>query len=173
VTLLRRLPPWSWTPAVLLVDFVTKRLVLDHAEALRTPLPVLDDLLRFTYVRNPGAAMGLFSVGREVLIGVSIAAVVFLLYLYRRSDPRLRVRRGAIAAVIGGALGNLIDRVFYAGLVVDFIDVGIGDARFYTFNVADMGVTIGGAILFLCLLLEGRDQPPVTTTAPPRSPDDG
>jgi signal peptidase II len=64
-----------------------------------------------------------------------------------------------MAAILGGALGNLIDRVFYNGLVVDFIDVGLGTSRFYTFNVADMGVTVGGAILFLCILLEGkRDQ---------------
>ena len=53
-------------------------------------------------------------------------------------------------------MGNLVDRIFYDGLVVDFIDVGLGTHRFYTFNVADMGVSIGGALLFLCLLLEGR-----------------
>ena len=61
-----------------------------------------------------------------------------------------------MAAILGGALGNLVDRIFYGGLVVDFIDVGIGTHRFYTFNVADMGVTVGGALLFLCILLRGR-----------------
>ena len=117
---------------------------------------VLGEFLRFIYVRNPGSAMGLFPVGRWVLVGVSVAATVFLAWLYRTTDPALRLRRAAMAAILGGALGNLVDRVFYDGLVVDFIDVGLGTHRFYTFNVADMGVSVGGAILFLCLVLEGR-----------------
>jgi signal peptidase II len=153
------LQPWLLAPLVLVVDFVSKRLVLANEAVLRGKVEVLGEFLRFIYVRNPGSAMGLFPVGRIVLISVSAAASVFLVYLYLRTDPALRVRRGAMAAILGGALGNLIDRVFYNGLVVDFIDVGLGTSRFYTFNVADMGVTVGGAILFLCILLEGkRDQ---------------
>ncbi len=155
------LQPWLLAPLVLVVDFVSKRLVLANEAVLRGKVEVLGDFLRFIYVRNPGSAMGLFPVGRIVLISVSAAASVFLVYLYLRTDPTLRVRRAAMAAILGGALGNLIDRVFYNGLVVDFIDVGIGTHRFYTFNVADIGVTVGGAILFLCILLEGkRDQSP-------------
>jgi signal peptidase II len=148
--------PWLWAPVVLVVDFVTKRLVLANEAALRAKIEVIGELLRFIYVRNPGSAMGLFPVGRVFLVTVSFAASVFLIYLYRTTDPRLKVRRAAMAAILGGAVGNLIDRVFYGGLVVDFIDVGIGSSRFYTFNVADMGVTVGGALLFLCILLEGR-----------------
>jgi signal peptidase II len=169
----RGLPPWLWAPVVLLVDFVSKRFVLAHAEALRSPVEVLGDLVRFTYVRNPGAAMGLFPVGRTVLIVVSLVAVAFLVYLYARSDADHRVRRGAIAAIVGGALGNLVDRIFYDGLVVDFVDIGVGSARFYTFNVADMGVTVGGAVLFLCLLLEKRNSGAATAAAPTAGPDDG
>jgi signal peptidase II len=85
-----------------------------------------------------------------------VAASVFLIYLYRTTDPGLKIRRGAMAAILGGAVGNLIDRIFYGGYVVDFIDVGLGDHRFYTFNVADMGVTVGGTLLFLCILFDGR-----------------
>nr|MEE4269557.1 signal peptidase II [Candidatus Krumholzibacteria bacterium] len=150
------LQPWLLAPLILVVDFVTKRLVLANEAVLRGKVEVLGELLRFIYVRNPGAAMGLFPVGRIVLISVSAAASVFLVYLYLRTDPALRVRRAAMATILGGALGNLIDRVFYNGLVVDFIDVGIGTSRFYTFNVADIGVTVGGALLFLCILLEGK-----------------
>ena len=65
-----------------------------------------------------------------------------------------------MAAILGGAMGNLVDRIFYGGHVVDFIDVGIGTHRFYTFNVADMGVSVGGVVLFLCILLDGRATPP-------------
>ena len=148
--------PWLWAPLVLIVDFVSKRLVLANEAALRAKVQILGTFLQFIYVRNPGSAMGLFPVGRVFLVTVSLAASVFLVYLYRTTDPAMRIRRGALAAILGGAIGNLIDRIFYDGLVVDFIDVGIGSHRFYTFNVADMGVTVGGALLFLCILLEGR-----------------
>lgn len=150
--------PWLWAPLVLVIDFVSKRLVLANESVLRGKVEILGEFLRFIYVRNPGSAMGLFPVGRVFLVTVSFAASLFLIYLYRTTGPRLGVRRGAMAAILGGAVGNLIDRVFYGGLVVDFIDVGVGSHRFYTFNVADIGVTVGGALLFLCILLEGRRQ---------------
>jgi len=150
------LRPWLWAPAILVLDFVSKRMVLANEAALRAKIAVLGDLLRFIYVRNPGSAMGLFPVGRWALVGVSFLASLFLIYLYRTTKPELVVRRSAMAAILGGALGNLVDRLFYSGLVVDFIDVGLGTHRFYTFNIADAGVSVGGAILFLCILFEGR-----------------
>ncbi len=152
----RVFPPWVWAPLVLILDFVTKRTVLANEAALRSKVSIIGDLLRFIYVRNSGSAMGLFPVGRGVLVGVSVAASVFLIYLYRSTDPGLKIRRGAMAAILGGAAGNLVDRVFYGGHVVDFIDVGLGVHRFYTFNVADMGVTVGGTLLFLCILFDGN-----------------
>lgn len=151
--------PWFWAPLVLVVDFVTKRLVLDNVEALQGRIELIGDFARLAYVRNPGSAMGLFPVGRWVLVAVSAAAAVFLIYLYATSRPRRPVRLAAMAVILGGALGNLVDRVFYDGLVVDFIDLGIGRHRFYTFNVADMGVSLGGLVLFLCLLREDRAVP--------------
>lgn len=153
---LRLWRPWFWAPLVLVVDFVSKRLILANVETLRGHVEVIGDFARFIYVRNPGAAMGLFPIGRWVLVGISFAASVFLAYLYLTSRPRRPFRLGAMAAIFGGALGNLIDRVFYNGLVVDFIDLGIGASRFYTFNVADIGVSLGGLALFLSLLREDR-----------------
>jgi signal peptidase II len=166
--------PWLWTPVVLLVDFVAKRLVLAHADRLAQPVEVIGELARFTYVRNPGAAMGLVIGGRPLLIGISVVAAAALILLYRHTSRRLVVRRCAVSAILGGALGNLVDRVFYDGLVVDFIDLGVGAHRFYTFNVADMGVTLGGLVLFLSLWREGRggretargDRDEAVTTAP-------
>jgi signal peptidase II len=143
---------------ILVVDFVSKRLVLANEALLRTKVEILGEFLRFIYVRNPGSAMGLFPVGRIFLVVVSAGASILLVYLYLKTDPRLKVRRMAMAAILGGAIGNLIDRIFYNGLVVDFIDVGIGSSRFYTFNIADIGVTVGGALLFLCILLEGKKE---------------
>lgn len=153
---LRSLPPWLWAPAVLVTDFCTKRVVLGQADVLRAGVPVIGDVVRFGYVRNPGAAMGLFHGGRWLLIGVSLATSLLLIWLYARGPRNQRLRLGALAAILGGALGNLVDRIFYHGLVVDFIDLGVGAHRFYTFNVADMGVTLGGAALFLAVLAENR-----------------
>jgi signal peptidase II len=141
------------------VDFLSKRLVLAHADDLQQRTTILGDLVRLAYVRNPGAAMGLFTASRGIFIGISIVASLALVFFYLRTDRRLRVRRGALAAILGGALGNLIDRIFYDGLVIDFIDIGLGTHRFYTFNVADMGVTLGGTVLFICLLRESRRLP--------------
>ena len=152
----RVFPPWLWAPLVFILDFATKRAVLANETALRSKVSIIGEFLRFIYVRNSGSAMGLFPVGRAVLVGISVAASIFLIYLYRTTDPELKIRRGAMAAILGGAVGNLVDRVFYGGYVVDFIDVGLGAHRFYTFNVADMGVTVGGTILFLCILFDGR-----------------
>lgn len=150
--------PWLWFPLVLVIDFVTKRIVLDNIAALSARIEVLGDVLRFAYVRNPGAAMGMALGGRPFLVGISIAVTIALFVFYIRTDPALRVRRGAIAAITGGAMGNLVDRVFYDGLVVDFIDIGIAQHRFWTFNVADMGVTLGASVLFVCLWRDSRDE---------------
>ena len=152
----RFFPPWLWAPIVFILDFISKRIVLANETALRSKVQIIGDLVRFIYVRNPGSAMGLFPVGRWALVGISVIASIFLVYLYRTTDSRLKIRLGAMAAILGGALGNLVDRIFYGGHVVDFIDVGIGTHRFYTFNVADMGVTVGGTLLFLCILFDGR-----------------
>jgi len=163
----RPFAPWLLALLVLATDFAAKRLVLAYADRLAQPVEILGDVARFAYVRNPGAAMGLPLGGRGFLIGVSLLAAVVLTVLYRRTAPRLRLRRCALAAILGGALGNLVDRAFYGGLVVDFIDLGVGAHRFYTFNVADMGVTLGGAALFLSLWREERrpSAPPAAAAA--------
>ncbi len=164
----RFFPPWVWALVVLVLDFVSKRLVLMNEEALRAKVSIVGELVRFIYVRNPGSAMGLFPVGRKGLVGVSILATIFLIYLYRNTKPRLKLRLVAMSAILGGAVGNLIDRIFYGGHVVDFIDVGIGTHRFYTFNVADIGVSIGGVLLVFCILME-KDEP--ESEMEPEAPD--
>lgn len=155
--LVRFFPPWAWAVLVFVVDFVSKRLVLMNEDVLRAKVSFVGEFIRFIYVRNPGSAMGLFPVGRKGLVGISILVMFFLIYLYRTTKPQFKMRLVAISLILGGAVGNLIDRIFYGGGVVDFIDVGLGTHRFYTFNVADIGVTIGGVLLFLCILMEKEE----------------
>ena len=154
---MRRASAWLWAAGLLIVDFVSKRLVLAHADTLRFDrVEVLGDFFRLAYVRNPGAAMGLTPFGRWMLVTISAGAAILLIWFLLVTPAVQRWRRLAMGLILGGALGNLIDRVFYDGLVVDFLDFGLGPHRFWTFNVADIGVTCGGALLLFCLLAEER-----------------
>jgi signal peptidase II len=105
--------------------------------------------VRFTLVYNPGAAFGLHlgEYSRWIFMVLTIGALFILARLYRATRDGDLTRTLAIALVCAGAIGNLIDRIRSARGVVDFIDVGIGDARWPTFNVADMAVSIGAFLL--------------------------
>lgn len=129
---------------------------------------VIGDLLRFTYVENPGMAFGLNFDMPVVLSFFSIGASIFLVYLLRQTESEgISGLRIALAMILGGAVGNLIDRVFYGvaydyatlfhGRVVDFVDINIPNIdlfgfsldRFYVFNIADAAVTIGVILLLI------------------------
>src|SRR5262249_21662842 len=106
------------------------------------PVRVIGDLVRFTYVRNSGVAFGLGAGLPFPYYLFSIAAVVAILVLFVRGRVRGLGRQLALALILGGALGNLVDRIS-TGLVVDFIDVGFGRWHWPVFNVADSAVSIG------------------------------
>lgn len=146
---------WFWPLAIalLVADCATKRAVESSLE-LGVPTPVVGETVRFTLSYNTAAAMG-FQVGgdkrRVVLSAMTITALIVLGILYHRTRPADRLRVIGVALVAGGALGNLIDRLRSSAGVVDFIDVGVSDVRFWTFNVADMGITVGAILLMLAL----------------------
>jgi len=114
----------------------------------RDPLPVLGEFLRLTYTRNSGVAFGLGAGTNFPFYVFSLLAAVAILILFLRGGVQGRAREVALALIFGGALGNLVDRVT-TGLVVDFIDVGLGQMRFPVFNVADSAVTMGVALFAL------------------------
>lgn len=135
---------------LLALDVATKRMV-EAWLAPRQAYDVLGEVVRFRLVHNRGAAMGL-PVGEDsrwLMVGVSSVVLVALVVLLLRSQPEQRRTRTALAVLIAGALGNLVDRLASARGVVDFIDVGVGTTRFYTFNVADACVTAGVLLLIL------------------------
>lgn len=133
-------------------DFVTKRLA-ESALVLHTPHDVLAPWVRLTLTYNTGAAMNL-SLGNFSRVVLSAVAGLMLVVIYRmyrgaaRGDAWQSLALGMVA---GGALGNMVDRLRSARGVVDFIDVGTADWRFWTFNVADSGVTVGAILLALAL----------------------
>jgi signal peptidase II len=145
---------WTIFLTVVLLDVVTKRFAVTELTPY-VPRDIIGDFLRFTLAFNSGGAMSL-SLGpssRWWFTLLSIATLFVLGYMYRQTSPDDRLQIGSIALICGGAVGNLLDRVRSPRGVVDFIDIGIGIHRFWTFNVADMAVTIGTATLtwILCV----------------------
>ena len=116
---------------------------------------IIGDFLRFSYVENPGIAFGIRVGNLKVMVTIiSIVIASYLVFLLYNSKQFLYVEKLSLSLILGGAIGNLIDRILiyipnstYAG-VVDFIDVGIATHRWYIFNIADSAVTVG-IILYL------------------------
>ena len=161
---------WTIFLTIVLIDVATKRFAASQLSPPYVPHDVIGDYLRFTLAYNPGGAMSL-SLGpnsRWWFSLLAIATLLILAYMYRQTSPGDRVQIASIALICGGAVGNLIDRLRSARGVVDFIDIGIGTHRFYTFNIADVGVTVGTAILtwLLCVRTsrEERRSPVIPTT---------
>ena len=148
---------WPILALLVLADCTTKEVAVERLSPPHTSHEVLGSLLRLTLVYNPGTAFGvdlrpyLGGWARPVLIVGVLAILVFLTGLYRRTAPTARALTVALALVCGGALGNLLDRLRYSRGVVDFIDVGVGVHRFWTFNIADVAITMGALLLALIL----------------------
>jgi signal peptidase II len=116
---------------------------------------IIGDFLRFSFVENPGIAFGIRLGNMKILVTIiSIAIASYLAFSLYNSKQFVYIEKLSLSLILGGAIGNLIDRVLiyipnstYSG-VVDFIDVGIVGHRWYIFNIADSAVTVG-IILYL------------------------
>ncbi len=119
------------------------------------PISVIDGFLQFRLTYNTGAAFSMFSQGGPVLALIAIGVIAVILFVL--SDASRRAEAVALGMVLGGSIGNLIDRIvrgegFLDGAVVDFIDFSF----FATFNVADMGITLGVGLLLLVAFVAKR-----------------
>jgi signal peptidase II len=148
---------WSAAVGVVVLDVVTKLLAVARLTE-HVPHEVLGSVARFTLAYNPGAAfsMSLGENSRYIFGAFAVCALVILWRLYRSTLPGDTWRALALGLAWGGAAGNLIDRFHRSQGVVDFIDIGLGDVRFWTFNVADSAVTIGALLLAWVLWREER-----------------
>ena len=141
--------------AVLLLDQWTKGIVVRSFQ-LHESRPVIPGFFDLTYVQNSGAAFGLFASVDSSLKAIvlnSVAVIVFLIvsaYALRSSHKSVRLQVG-LALILGGAVGNLLDRVRFT-YVVDFIDFSISGHHWPAFNVADSAICTGVALLFLDML---------------------
>lgn len=151
---------WVVVGGVVIADLITK--LVAAAVLSRVPVRVIGDWVQLQLVYNPGAAFGL-NIGeysRWVFLILALVALIVLGSMVRSSGPTQWFRLVALGLICGGAIGNLIDRIRSPRGVVDFIDVGIGDLRWPTFNVADVAVTCGAVALALVLWQKGgRPEP--------------
>lgn len=138
--------------AVAVIDQLTKYVVAKNME-IGESIPLIEGVFHFTSHRNMGAAFGILQNQRWLFIIITIAVVVGIVWSLSRigkSQPRVSF---ALSLVLGGAVGNFIDRLL-TGQVVDFFDFVL--IRFPIFNVADTAITIGVALLLIDTLLQGR-----------------
>ncbi len=160
-----RLLPLVLSAGVIVVDQVSKIVVM-RAIPRGGVVSVIGDFFRLIHVQNPAIA---FSIGRAlnagarrplfVVLPLLVIAVLFLYYLLTR-DPLSRFQKWTFAALLGGGLGNYVDRIFRPEGVVDFLDFkfyGIfGWERWPTFNLADATVVVAGIMLFVSFLIPPR-----------------
>lgn len=148
-----RMPYLLLALAVLAADQWSKWAVERHL-APGASTPVIPGLLDLTHVRNTGVAFGLLPAGGDTLrtlglVGLGLLSLGVVLWIFRRTPVADRLLLTALGLILGGAVGNLLDRLA-AGAVTDFIDFYVGGWHWHTFNVADSAITVGIA----CMLLE-------------------
>lgn len=147
---------WPLASILVLADCSSKRVIEATVSPPGTSVPVVSDVLRFTLAYNPGAAfsMRFGPYQRWVLIGLACLILYTLARAYRSVTRTGTLGTAGLACVVGGAVGNLLDRLISNRGVVDFIDVGLNGSRFYVFNLADAFISVGAMLLAFALWRE-------------------
>lgn len=135
---------------VIAVDQLTKQLAWHYFDVGRY-VDLIPGMLRITLVKNAGAAFGMFEGGRVFFIVASFLAAGIITYIGLRLPPDDRVKRLLLGLILGGAIGNLIDRI-YDGAVIDFVEMGLAGHWWPVYNVADIAVSVGAVLLLVQLL---------------------
>ena len=143
--------------AVFVLDRITKIAVVSNVP-VGSSVDVAGPWLRISHVTNSGAAFGLLPERTTLLSILSVVAVLAIVYYYRRLAADSRLIAATLGMQLGGAIGNLLDRIGQ-GYVVDFVDVGIpGGPRFWAFNVADSSIVVGIIAVTVLLWWQERQQ---------------
>lgn len=137
---------------IVIGDQVTK-IIVDHTLSLGGSYAIIDNFFYFTYAHNTGAAWGMLAGKISLFLIVSVVAAIGIIYYFMKSESYQKLTRFGLVLVFGGLIGNLIDRLAF-GYVRDFIDFIIFGYNFPIFNVADMAITIGMALVILEIGIE-------------------
>ncbi|XZQ57023.1 MAG: signal peptidase II [Arsenophonus sp.] len=151
---------WLWlTILIFIADFSTKKLILNNFRLYET-IP-LSSYFNLSYVQNTGVAFGFLADEGEWRIWfftfITITICFLLITASYRQNINKKLSNIAYALVIGGALGNLSDRLIY-GFVIDFIDFYIGDWHWPTFNIADTAISIGVILIIFDILIDRKNK---------------
>ncbi|MDQ0285828.1 signal peptidase II [Desulfofundulus luciae] len=146
------MPFWLTALVTLVLDQASKELV-QRLMWEGQSVPIIPHIFHLTYIRNPGAAFGLFAYRTGIFIAVTLLVVAGALVVALRLSPGRHMLRLSLGLVMGGALGNLIDRVRF-GLVVDFLDLRVWPV----FNLADTAIVIGVFLLIFAFWREDRER---------------
>ena len=157
---------------IIAIDQVTKLSIMQSMR-LHESIPIVQDFFSLTYIRNPGAAFGLLAGSsnafRMVFFGVtSLIALALLGTILFRLPEKDWVGQLSISGVLGGAIGNLIDRLRY-GEVIDFLDVYVNSYHWPAFNVADSAISVGVVFLIIHFAFEKKDESLLSQGFPPAS----
>ena len=137
---------------ILLLDRFTKYLVTTRMTEGMS-IPVIDSLLHFTYVLNPGAAFGMLEHNRLFFIVLTLAVLVVIFLLRKKIAQETKTVQYGMAFFLGGAIGNLYDRI-NTGLVIDFIDLRIWPV----FNIADIAICLGVGLILWSVVREEKQK---------------
>ena len=137
---------------VVVLDQLTKAWLVANV-AMGEVREVFGETVRLVYHQNSGALFGLFR-DQAIVFGLLSMVVIGLIVGYHARSGRSRYMSIALGFLLGGAIGNLLDRL-RLGYVVDFVDIGIGNLRFYTFNIADSAISTAIVLLVAVALLPG------------------
>ncbi len=149
------IPFFMGTVLIVLFDQLTKLIVLSELTKVAT-IELIEKVFYFTYCENTGAGFSVFSEHTGMLAIISALVIVAMILYVVLKKPKSRMLITALTFLVGGAIGNLVDRV-RLGFVVDFLDFRLID--FPIFNVADCFVTIGAALLIIYILfIDGKDE---------------
>jgi signal peptidase II len=140
---------------IVVADQLVKAWIVGHFE-LGKPVQVVGDLVRIWYVQNSGALFGLFQDQAILFAAASIAVIALIVWYHGHAVASSGwLATLALGLLLGGAIGNLIDRIRF-GHVVDFVDMGIGGWRFYTYNVADSAISCAILLLIIMAIVPRR-----------------
>ncbi len=151
----------AWLAVILVIDQLTKYIV-DRTMPLYHSIPVIDNFFNLTYIRNTGAAFGILAGSAAAfrlpfLMIFSLLAIGFIIVMLRRLPERETGLISALAFILGGAIGNLIDRFAY-GEVIDFLDLYWANYHWPAFNIADSFITVGVTItVYYLIKAKGED----------------
>jgi len=152
----------GWLIFIIAVDQLSK-IIVDRTMPLHDSIPIIDGFFSLTYVRNTGAAFGIFARSHQsfrlpFLVLVSIVAIGFIVAMLRRLRDEETGLMTALSFILGGAIGNLIDRALH-GEVIDFLDFYWSTYHWPAFNLADSFITVGVAITISYLIRAKDDDP--------------